>query len=78
MHGPRIVSFGCRLNAFEAEAMRHRAAEAGLDDAIIVNTCAVTAEAVRQGAQAIRRLRRENAHAQLIVTGSIFSALPMT
>ena len=69
MHGPRIVSFGCRLNAFEAEAMRHRAAEAGLDDAIIVNTCAVTAEAVRQGAQAIRRLRRENAHAQLIVTG---------
>jgi threonylcarbamoyladenosine tRNA methylthiotransferase MtaB len=69
VHGPRIVSFGCRLNAFEAEAMRHRAAEAGLDDAIIVNTCAVTAEAVRQGAQAIRRLRRENAHAQLIVTG---------
>jgi threonylcarbamoyladenosine tRNA methylthiotransferase MtaB len=69
LYGPRTVSFGCRLNAFEAEAMRHRARNAGLDDAIIVNTCAVTAEAVRQGAQAIRRLRRENAHAQLIVTG---------
>jgi threonylcarbamoyladenosine tRNA methylthiotransferase MtaB len=68
-HGPRTVSFGCRLNAFEAETMRDRAAAAGLDDAIIVNTCAVTAEAVRQGAQTIRRLRRENAHAQLIVTG---------
>jgi threonylcarbamoyladenosine tRNA methylthiotransferase MtaB len=69
LYGPRTVSFGCRLNAFEAETMRHRAAEAGLDDAIIVNTCAVTAEAVRQGAQTIRRLRRENAQAQLIVTG---------
>src|ERR1700730_11859169 len=67
--GPKSVTFGCRLNALEAEAMRAYAADAGLDDAVIVNTCAVTAEAVRQGAQSIRRLRRENPSARLIVTG---------
>jgi threonylcarbamoyladenosine tRNA methylthiotransferase MtaB len=67
--GPKSITFGCRLNALEAEAMRGRAADAGLGDAVIVNTCAVTAEAVRQGAQSIRRLRRENPSARLIVTG---------
>ncbi|HXQ53688.1 MAG TPA: tRNA (N(6)-L-threonylcarbamoyladenosine(37)-C(2))-methylthiotransferase MtaB [Stellaceae bacterium] len=64
-----IVTFGCRLNAFESEAMRQSAAEAGLEGAVIVNTCAVTAEAERQARQAIRRARREHPDARLIVTG---------
>jgi threonylcarbamoyladenosine tRNA methylthiotransferase MtaB len=64
-----IVTFGCRLNAYESEAMRLKAAAAGLDNAVIVNTCAVTGEAVRQSRQAIRRLRREKPDAQMIVTG---------
>ena len=64
-----IVTFGCRLNAFESEAIRRHAAAAGLDDAVIVNTCAVTAEAERQARQAIRRARREHPGARLIVTG---------
>ena len=54
-----IVTFGCRLNAYESEAIKGRAAEAGLDHAVIVNTCAVTNEAVRQARQTIRRLKRE-------------------
>jgi threonylcarbamoyladenosine tRNA methylthiotransferase MtaB len=66
---PAIISLGCRLNAGEAAAMRQHAAVAGLGEAVIVNTCAVTAEAVRQGAQEIRRLRREQPGARLIVTG---------
>ena len=65
----QIVTFGCRLNAYESEAIRARAAEAGLDDAVIVNTCAVTAEAVRQSRQTIRRLRRERPGAKIVVTG---------
>ena len=65
----RIVTFGCRLNAFESEVMRGHAAAAGLADAVIVNTCAVTAEAERQARQAIRRARRENPGARIIVTG---------
>ncbi len=69
MSGPEIVTMGCRLNAFETEVMRARAVEAGLADAVIVNTCAVTAEAERQARQAIRRLRRERPGARLIVTG---------
>ncbi len=64
-----IVTFGCRLNAFESEAIRGYAQAAGLDDAIIVNTCAVTAEAERQARQAIRRLRRGRPGARIIVTG---------
>jgi threonylcarbamoyladenosine tRNA methylthiotransferase MtaB len=64
-----IHTFGCRLNAYESEAIRLRAREAELDNAVIVNTCAVTAEAVRQSRQAIRKLRRENPGAKLIVTG---------
>ena len=63
------MTLGCRLNAFESEAVRGHAVAAGLHDAIIVNTCAVTGEAVRQAAQAIRRLRRENPAARMIVTG---------
>jgi len=69
MAAPRLVTFGCRLNAFESEVMRGHAVAAGLDDAIIVNTCAVTGEAERQARQAIRRARRENPNATLIVTG---------
>jgi threonylcarbamoyladenosine tRNA methylthiotransferase MtaB len=64
-----IVTFGCRLNSFESEAIRRQATAAGLDDAIIVNTCAVTAEAERQARQTIRKLRRERPDARLIVTG---------
>ena len=60
---------GCRLNAYELEVMRGHAAAAGLDDAVIVNTCAVTAEAVRQAAQTIRKLRRESPQSRIIVTG---------
>jgi threonylcarbamoyladenosine tRNA methylthiotransferase MtaB len=64
-----VVTFGCRLNTYESEAMRRAAGAAGLDDAVIVNTCAVTGEAVRQARQAIRRLRRERPHARIVVTG---------
>jgi threonylcarbamoyladenosine tRNA methylthiotransferase MtaB len=64
-----IITFGCRLNAYESEVMREHAAEAGLTGAVIVNTCAVTAEAVRQARQAIRRARRERPDAKIIVTG---------
>jgi threonylcarbamoyladenosine tRNA methylthiotransferase MtaB len=65
----RVVTMGCRLNTYESEAMRRHAEAAGLSDAVIVNTCAVTAEAVRQATQAIRRLRRESPHARILVTG---------
>ena len=64
-----IVTFGCRLNAYESEVIRARAAEAGLKKAVIVNTCAVTSEAVRQSRQAIRKLKRTHPDATLIVTG---------
>lgn len=64
-----VVTLGCRLNSYESEVMRRHAAGAGLDDVIIINTCAVTNEAVRQAAQTIRKLRRERPAAKLIVTG---------
>jgi threonylcarbamoyladenosine tRNA methylthiotransferase MtaB len=64
-----IVTFGCRLNTHESEVMRAHANAAGLDDAVIVNTCAVTSEAVRQARQTIRRLKRENPDKRIIVTG---------
>lgn len=63
------VTFGCRLNTIESEAMRRAALEAGLKEAVIVNTCAVTSEAVRQARQTIRRLARETPHRKIIVTG---------
>jgi threonylcarbamoyladenosine tRNA methylthiotransferase MtaB len=78
-----IVTFGCRLNAYESEAIRARAAEDGLADAVVFNTCAVTGEAVRQARQAIRKARRERPGARLIVTGcaaqidpAAFAAMP--
>ena len=64
---PDIVTFGCRLNAFESEVIRDRAA--GLDDTIIFNTCAVTKEAERQARQAIRKARRQRPGSKIIVTG---------
>ena len=64
-----IITFGCRLNAYESEVMREHASAAGLSGAVIVNTCAVTGEAVRQARQAIRRARRERPQAKIIVTG---------
>lgn len=64
-----VITFGCRLNTYESEIMKAEAAKAGLDNAILVNTCAVTSEAVRQARQAIRRARRENPEARIIVTG---------
>ncbi len=69
MSDPEIVTLGCRLNAYESEVMRRHAVAAGLGEVVIVNTCAVTGEAVRQGQQAIRRLRRERPGARIVVTG---------
>ena len=69
MTAPRFTTMGCRLNAYETEAMKALAEQAGMGDAVVINTCAVTAEAVRKARQEIRRLRRENPEAQLIVTG---------
>ncbi|HVV63468.1 MAG TPA: tRNA (N(6)-L-threonylcarbamoyladenosine(37)-C(2))-methylthiotransferase MtaB [Pseudolabrys sp.] len=64
-----VATFGCRLNAFESEVIRREAAAAGVRDAVVVNTCAVTAEAVRQARQSIRRIRRERPGARIVVTG---------
>jgi threonylcarbamoyladenosine tRNA methylthiotransferase MtaB len=73
-----IVTFGCRLNTHESEVMRAHATAAGLSDAVVVNTCAVTGEAVRQARQAIRKLKRENPTAQIIVTGCAAQTEPDT
>ncbi|MEO1776412.1 MAG: tRNA (N(6)-L-threonylcarbamoyladenosine(37)-C(2))-methylthiotransferase MtaB [Pseudomonadota bacterium] len=75
---PVFATFGCRLNAYETQAMTDLAAEAGLENAVIVNTCAVTVEAVRQARQQIRKLRRENPAAQVIVTGCAAQTEPET
>jgi threonylcarbamoyladenosine tRNA methylthiotransferase MtaB len=72
----QIITFGCRLNAFESDIIRRAAATAGLADAVIVNTCAVTAEAERQARQAIRRARREHPGARIIVTGCAATLAP--
>ncbi len=69
MAPPKIVTLGCRLNAFESEVIRERALAAGIADTVIVNTCAVTAEAERQARQTIRKLRRENPELRIVVTG---------
>ncbi|MCA3424578.1 MAG: tRNA (N(6)-L-threonylcarbamoyladenosine(37)-C(2))-methylthiotransferase MtaB [Roseomonas sp.] len=73
---PRLLSFGCRLNTYESEAMRDLASKAGQGNAIIVNTCAVTAEAERQARQAIRRAHRDNPGARIIVTGCAAQIAP--
>jgi threonylcarbamoyladenosine tRNA methylthiotransferase MtaB len=69
MSNIEIITFGCRLNAYESEVMRKHARDAGLDGAVIVNTCAVTQESVRQARQAIRKARRERPDAKIVVTG---------
>ena len=75
---PVFATLGCRLNAYESEAMREMADSAGLSGAVIVNTCAVTAEAVRKARQEIRRLSRENPGAPIIVTGCAAQTEPET
>ena len=64
-----VITFGCRLNAFESEVIRRNAEDAGLDEVVIINSCAVTNEAVAQTRQSIRRLRRERPSARIVVTG---------
>ena len=78
-----VVTFGCRLNAYESEVIRRGADAAGVHDAVVVNTCAVTAEAVRQARQSIRRLKRERPDTRIVVTGcaaqtqaALFAAMP--
>jgi threonylcarbamoyladenosine tRNA methylthiotransferase MtaB len=76
--GIEVVTFGCRLNAYESELMRARAGEAGLGDAILINSCAVTGEAVRQARQAIRKARREQPGRRIVVTGCAAQTEPET
>ena len=78
MTAPVFATLGCRLNAYETEAMKELSAQAGLENAVIVNTCAVTSEAVRKARQEIRKLRRENPAARLIVTGCAAQTEPQT
>ncbi|MDG1353591.1 MAG: tRNA (N(6)-L-threonylcarbamoyladenosine(37)-C(2))-methylthiotransferase MtaB [Sulfitobacter sp.] len=78
MSAPIFSNHGCRLNQYELEAMKELAADAGLRDAIVVNTCAVTAEAVRKARQDIRKLRKANPNARLIVTGCAAQTEPAT
>ncbi len=73
-----VVTFGCRLNAAESEVIRREAEGAGFTDTVVVNTCAVTAEAVRQARQAIRALRRERPQAKIVVTGCAAQTEPQT
>jgi len=74
--GVEVITFGCRLNAYESELIAAKAKAAGLADAVIVNTCAVTAEAERQARQAIRKARRARPGAKLIVTGCAAQIAP--
>jgi threonylcarbamoyladenosine tRNA methylthiotransferase MtaB len=73
-----VVTFGCRLNAAESEVIRREAERAGFNDTVVVNTCAVTAEAVRQARQAIRALRRDRPQAKIVVTGCAAQTEPQT
>ena len=75
-NAPHVETFGCRLNIWESEVVRDHAGNAGLNNAIIFNTCAVTAEAERQARQAIRRARRDNPDAQIVVTGCAAQIAP--
>jgi len=71
-----VVTFGCRLNAFESEVIRHQAERAGLSDTIVINSCAVTNEAVAQARQSIRRLKRARPQARIVVTGCAAQTQP--
>lgn len=74
---PDVITFGCRLNAYESEVMKDHATDAGLKDVVIFNTCAVTAEATRQARQQIRRTRRERPDTKIIVTGCAAQVDPL-
>jgi len=81
--GVDVVTFGCRLNAFESEVIRREMEDAGLDDVVVINSCAVTNEAVAQARQSIRKLKRERPGARIVVTGcaaqtqaAMFAAMP--
>ncbi len=78
MSAPKLATFGCRLNAYESQAMSDLAEAAGLGEAVVVNTCAVTAEAVRQARQQIRKLARDNPGRPVIVTGCAAQTEPQT
>ena len=78
MTAPKFTTLGCRLNAYETEAMKALTRGAGLSDVVVVNTCAVTSEAVRKARQEIRKLRRDNPGARLIVTGCAAQTEPQT
>src|SRR5258708_21060009 len=71
-----IVTFGCRLNSFESEVIRLEAERAGITDAIVINSCAVTNEAVAQARQSIRRLKRERPQTRIVVTGCAAQTQP--
>src|SRR5215213_9134934 len=71
-----VVTFGCRLNAFDSEVIRGEAERAGLDETIVIHSCAVTNEAVAQARQSIRRLRRERPAARIVVTGCAAQIAP--
>jgi len=73
-----VVTFGCRLNSAESEVIRREAERAGFSDTVVVNTCAVTAEAVRQARQTIRALRRDRPQAKIVVTGCAAQTEPQT
>jgi threonylcarbamoyladenosine tRNA methylthiotransferase MtaB len=77
-NAPIFSNHGCRLNAYETEAMKELAAQAGVQDAVIINTCAVTSEAVRKARQDIRKLRRDHPDARIIVTGCAAQTEPDT
>ena len=66
---PKVITLGCRLNAYESDVMASHARDAGLENAVFINTCAVTNEAVRQSRQAARKAKRENPDARIVVTG---------
>ncbi|GGE51971.1 tRNA (N(6)-L-threonylcarbamoyladenosine(37)-C(2))-methylthiotransferase MtaB [Actibacterium pelagium] len=78
MTAPKFTTLGCRLNAYETEAMKELAEQHGVDNAVVVNTCAVTSEAVRKSKQEIRKLRRDHPDAKVIVTGCAAQTEPAT
>ena len=71
-----VITFGCRLNAFESEVILREAERAGLSDTIVINSCAVTNEAVAQARQSIRRLKRARPQARIVVTGCAAQTQP--
>ena len=78
MADSEVITLGCRLNAFESEVIREHSRAAGLKNTIIINSCAVTAEAERSTLKSIRRARKENPNAQVIVTGCAAQLNPKT